>query len=276
MGVGLAREDLERRALRLERAGGQLEGLLHVAALEGLARLAAAGRVRGERPSEELSEERLCVGAHEREAEALRVPAVAEALEAEVIRGAAPGEEVERRARARLVLGARSAEPDREVVPAEMPDLELVLVPRGREDLDLRVLEALELLRPAELEREGLARDRARVLEARVAHVAVPDVERSGEPGDRVGCAQAALLDLHVEVLALARRLVEGHLLDDEVLRDEPRVARDRGHVLRAVGADELGGQRERAARERGRLLVDLVLLGHVGILAFPGGRPVA
>src|SRR5262249_36638838 len=156
--------------------------------------------------------------------------------------------------------GDDAAEADREAVSAEVPELQLVLVPRAGEDLDLGVLEAGELRRVAELKARRLAGDGLRVLHAGVAGVALPDTERPGEPRVRRGRRAPPLLEGDVEVLALAAGRVERDLLDDEVLGDESGLARDRGEIGGGVTPRELGGQADRG--EARRALV-FFLVGH-------------
>jgi hypothetical protein len=57
------------------------------------------------------------------------------------------------------------------------------------------------------------------VLEASVADVARRDLERRGQPRDRVERREPALLDPEVGVGTLARGRVRRELLDDEPLR---------------------------------------------------------
>jgi hypothetical protein len=135
-----------------------------------------------------------------------------EALLPEAVRDAALGELGEPRLELARRLGSRELE--REPVPAQVADPQLVPVPLDPQHLQAAVVlggvEPLERTLRSPVDAEPLARDRVTILASRIADV--PHRYAAG-PGQRashrVG-GQPLLLDLDVQVLAAAARRVGG------------------------------------------------------------------
>jgi hypothetical protein len=113
----------------------------------------------------------------------------------------------------------RPAQPDREPVAAQVAELELALGLRPFEHADAllekpRVVQLLRLGRQG----QGLARDRMRVLEARVADRAVRHADVARETLHELQRPDAALLDPEPDVLTLPARSIGRDLVDDEVV----------------------------------------------------------
>src|SRR5437660_1052254 len=108
--------------------------------------------------SQQLFEKAPRVLAHEGEAELVRVADRAESLKTEIVRRPQPRDAIQHLTDARLVVGRDAAQSQPEAVPAQVAELELVLVPAHLHDPDLRVVPAREVLLLRELEREHLLR----------------------------------------------------------------------------------------------------------------------
>ena len=113
-----------------------------------------------------------------------------------------------------------------------MPYTQLVGVSRARQDTELGNVEQLDLLGRRGGKRQGLPGNALAVLEPGVAEVAHLTAEPPGQPLERLECRQIPLLDLEVDVLALATGAVERHLLHDEVLQARPDDASDSRKLL--------------------------------------------
>ncbi len=173
----------------------------------------------------------------------MRVASVAEALLADVVGEAGGGDVVEDGLGLDDAGGLDAADLEDKAVPAVVASAELVGVALGPEHFDLGVvLDAFDGLRLGgdvglgQVDGDVLAGDGVLVFEARVADVLAADAEVLSDALEQLHRGQLALLDVEVEVLALAGGLVERLLFDEEVLGALFEDATDAGVVGVEVG----------------------------------------
>ena len=105
-----------------------------------------------------------------------------------------------------------------------------------------------------EVDRERLARERDAILHARRADRLLPDAEVRLEHLHEFGVGETLLLDADVEMLTFTARLVERHLVDDEVVVTKLDATRKRvdvehaspGHRITEDSGRGLGSDMER------------------------------
>jgi hypothetical protein len=120
-------------------------------------------------------------------------------------------------------------------VAAQVAGAQLVAVAAHVEDLDPRHRERGDPFLVRAVDAEPLGRDRSRILEARVPDGPFRHAQLVRDAADHFEGAEAALADAQVDMLALARGLVERNLVDAEVVGGPPQDPARAGQVRRQV-----------------------------------------
>jgi hypothetical protein len=238
---------LQQPPLRVTVAGELREGRGQITGTEGCGGRLPVGVENLRRVTDDLAHGSREVAGDDGPADAVGVAEHPVALIAEAVRYAEVGKHAEDRLGPRRGVRLRLMNADAEAVAGQMAEPQLVAVQAGGEDAHPGELQPGHVLRAAQRDRDGLARDGAGVLETGVADVALRAAQGPGQLAQQLEGGEPGLLDRYVEMLPLTARFVKRNLLDQEVGRLPAQGAAGPGeHGGQVVTHSGFPGRRER------------------------------